>query len=245
MGSVPCSQEPPHTEGDASSTASLSVTTGIDKIDFCGLRAVGQISSLVGLLTLWYMAVLSLNGAKYSRATFWLGEGMYKMRTYERVLTERHTLIYWYWLPAFLVDWYAVCWIWNNFFTPVHKMKGLPWTLKSDSYKLASHHRHSESHLSWKLYSNHVSYVLGAAADGSHSASFFLSQRAALKRFNGRRGCVLASPTCGVWVVVLGISVPYWNAVKGSSFLVFKAALSHLSSKNTGWTCRSNSRKRR
>lgn len=31
---------------------SLSVSTGIDKIDFCGLRAVGQISSLVGLLTL-------------------------------------------------------------------------------------------------------------------------------------------------------------------------------------------------
>ena len=52
VGSVPCSQEPPHTEGDASSTASLSVTTGIDKIDFCGLRGVGQISSLVGLLTL-------------------------------------------------------------------------------------------------------------------------------------------------------------------------------------------------
>lgn len=46
------SLQPAPYQGGASGRAGLSVTPGIDKIDFCGLRAVGQISSLVGLLTL-------------------------------------------------------------------------------------------------------------------------------------------------------------------------------------------------
>lgn len=39
-------------------------------------------------------------------------------------------------------------------------MKGLLWTLKSDSPKAVSPHSHSESHLSWKLHSHHVCCVL-------------------------------------------------------------------------------------
>lgn len=46
------SLQPAPYQGGASSRAGLSVSTGIDRIDFCGLRAAGQISSLVGLLTL-------------------------------------------------------------------------------------------------------------------------------------------------------------------------------------------------
>lgn len=39
-------------------------------------------------------------------------------------------------------------------------MKGLLWTLESDSSKVVSHLRHSESHLSWRLYCSQVCCVL-------------------------------------------------------------------------------------